>query len=384
MSRSFRGNTSRSRSLARDLLRTKRTIADYDYYADQDRYVSQNEVEAEAQRLVNDIIRTKAAQRTAAIRSRTAQPRTALEMLERMSMTADDRQQLIKTRQMFPGLELSDDVVKKLKSAGDNVVPVKYYECPVSWNEYTDVTANQINTAGVVWQNAKGNFCMPPAVTDTQNRVDSFEYNRLPSEQAVRRQLGAQLKSLRQMQETPEERSRRLAAEKRVEDSRTRRVTQAKSAEANRKNVMNARAEQEEIRNLMEILQNLPNGKYASMTGNELRAKAKKMYDTAHGCADLTGKKSTCNNNPQCTYGVGGSCYPKAWAKEANDELTAIRQANKTGVPLSRSQAEGYAENEAMVEWWQEYYPAFRARQRAEKAKEVDENSIVRSLMSAN
>lgn len=383
---SFAGSRRSPRASALELLRTKRSVADYDYYADQDKYVSRDEVEREARRLVAEIMADKARTRASAVRSRFAPPRDAVEELDRLTMTPEKRKQMAEVRRMFGNLDISDEVVQKLEGLEKEVVPVKYYECPAEWNEYTDVTKDQIQKAGVVWQNARGNFCLPPSVKgNPDDRVDSSEFNRLPSEAAVRRQVNNQLRQLRQLQETPEERSKRLAAEARAQQSRTARQTRAVAMETKRKTIMKEKMKEQEVRNLMQILQDLPNGRYASMTVDQLRAKAEELYGEASTCADLSGQtKGTCEADAKCSYGVGGSCYPKGWASQAKQELEAIRRSNKSGVPLSRSEAEAYAENEAMVEWWQDYYPRVRAFQKVEKAKTYDEDSIVRSLMSAN
>lgn len=375
-----------TRASALDLLRTKRSVADYDYYADQDKYVSRNEVEQEARKLVAEIMADKARTRAAYTRSRFAPPRDAVEMLDRLTMTPEKRQEMAKVRSMFGNLDISDEVVQKLEKVGQQVVPVKYYECPAEWNEYTDVTEQQMKDAGVVWQNARGNFCLPPNVKgNPDDRVDSMEFNRLPSEAAVRRQLNSQLRQMRQLQETPEERAKRLAAEARAQKSRTVRQERAESREKKQKQIRKDRMKEQEVRNLMQILQDLPTGAYASMTQEQLRAKAEAVYAEASTCADRSGQtKGKCQVDDKCSYGVGGSCYPTKWASEAKSELEAIRRSNKSGVPLSRSEAEAYAENEAMVEWWQDYYPRVRAYQKAEKAKTYNEDSIVRSLMSVN
>lgn len=375
-----------SKAAALDLLRTKRSVADYDYYADQNKYVSRNEVEQEARKLVAEIMADKARQRASLVRSRFSPPRDAVETLDRLTMTPEQREELIKVRRMFGNLDISDEVVEKLKGLEQQVVPVKYYECPAEWNEYTDVTKDQIEKAGVVWQNARGNFCLPPSVPgNADDRVDKMDFNRLPSEAAVRRQLNSNLRQLRQLQETPEERQKRLAAEARAQKSRTVRQTRAEAMETKRKAAVKKAMKEQETRNLMQILQDLPNGKYAGMTPDQLRAKAEEIYGEASTCADRSGQtKGKCEADDKCSYGVGGSCYPSGWASQTKSELEAIRRSNKSGVPLSRSEAEAYAENEAMVEWWQDYYPRVRAYQKAEKAKKYDEDSIVRSLMSAN
>lgn len=380
-----------SRPLARDLFGAKRTIADYDYYADKDRYVSKSEVEEEAGRLVANILKNKAAARAAAIQARRAKPRDAVELLGRLTMTPEQRKQLILTRRMFPGLDLSDEILQKLEDAGKDVVPINYYQCPADWNEYTDVSKEALQNAGVVWQNASGNFCLPPGTVGAkeEDRVDSFESNRLPSKERVLRQVAAQTRALRQLRETPEERAERIAAEEKEETRRKARKARREQFTERQETAVEKSMREREIRNLMEILRDLPidNNPHAGKTVEELRQAATTIYDKAHKCANKGGgNKTTCagaNDDGECQYGVGGSCFPREWAKTAQEELKAIKDANKAGYALSRRDADSYAENEAMVEWWQEYYPKYRAYQKIKKAKESDTSSVVRSLMSA-
>lgn len=378
---------------ARDLLRPKLTIADYDYYADRDKYVTMGEAEEEARRLAAEIIRDRVRAKAQRARARAHPARDPIEFLTRLTMTPQEKRDLAATRRMFGNMDISDDILLKLQKAGGNVVPVTYYECPAGWKEYVDVSEKQIKEAGVVWQNKRGNFCLPKGLGklgDKADRVDAYP-NRLPSEGSVRRQLQNQLRLLRQMDETPEETAKRLAKEARIKAADEKREERIRGVETRAKEAWSTNLKSQEVRNLMEILRELPTD--TPKTDAELKEEAKKLYNLAYGCASQSGgKQADCGKGTavngevvdgKCSYGVGGSCYPKQWAQDAKDQVKAIKEANKYGLPLRRSQAEKFAKNEAMVEWWQDYYPRVRAHQKAEKAKTYNEDSIVRSLMSA-
>ena len=88
------------------------------------------------------------------------------------SKILNNREVIADVMKAFGPLPVSEVQLGRLKQFSHQVLPVKYYTCPLGWNEYSQPNAAEIKRTGVAWMTERGTWCA--ADGDETTLVDSY------------------------------------------------------------------------------------------------------------------------------------------------------------------------------------------------------------------
>ena len=272
------------------------------------------------------------------------------------SSMVNNREVIADVMNAFGPLPVSETQLKRLQTYSKQVLPIKYYTCPIGWNEYTEPDNAETQKTGVIWMTERGTFCQQTG--DESKLVDSFmplkkvddmraineEIINLTHAMAMQLPEGDELRKKDQLLEDVKERRRTVKSSLKTQEMDS------------RKNAS--------ITELMKILHGMEEYKYLAADSKELRKHATEYFKKAKSCAVSNGQCGTTDETRGCEQeeDIAGSwgekiCVPKDLKKTIDASLDEFADASD-----KKSAAR-------LANWWSNFYAAENQEKRAKKHK---------------
>lgn len=326
------------------------------------------------------------------------------------TLTEEQRQQIHLLEERFGKLGVATKYYLILNEMRNEVMPVRYYACPVDWDEYVDVSKESIRDANVMWIKNNGHFCLPPTTNeDPKNKVGSPE------------SVAAELEKERETETEEEEEEEEKKGHGSLKDEvynvtkelhdtlnpgevfRTR-AEKARSERENKKREMRLkqmeqleheeRVKDQRMKDIMElekIMKEMPS--YEDLNEAELRQKATDYYEIAESCTAKQNEDGTrqthkehmtdCASNPSCSV-MNDVCVPDLMYNDIKSTLSSSSSSgsgdeNESGISRMSMDREHLKAVEDLSQWWKKFYAKSL---NTDELNEEQKTLVARSLLS--
>lgn len=238
------------------------------------------------------------------------------------------------------------------------VMPVKYYSCPLGWEEYRDVSKQALKDAGVMWVNKNGNFCLPPETPapiitkkEDEEKEEEREVAALPPPPLSPRTSFARLQS---EIETLNDSMRDTVTPDSAfvkDQARIRKKMAKAEKDAALDDLHQAEQRNRDLRELRRIMVKMP--KYSTLSKAELKEQAEEYYRLAESCSPqvVDGQPEThdahlktCAKKDECQV-AEDSCVPKKFLGDIEQSLPDDDESTVSTQSL-----------QDLSTWWRTYY----------------------------
>lgn len=273
-----------------------------------------------------------------------------------------------RVRNRFGNLGVAAEYYLILDELKQQVMPVKYYACPVDWNEYTQVGKEAVDDAQVLWIKTNGNFCLPPHTPEPEeHKVDAPDITPPTDEKqeenvATRRvpDINEALAGIEdEMKQTLEADSvfKIEQAHARVAQEEHKRLERLDELHALQAKEMAQQQTQKDIEELKSIMRTMPS--YEELSDEELSVKAHEYYKLAQSCSPqlVDGEREehdahmeACATNEDCVV-LENTCAPKSIVEDIEENLSIVQNS-----PDTSSRNEDLQAIEDLANWWKKHY----------------------------
>lgn len=264
-------------------------------------------------------------------------------------------------QQQFGDLGVAAKYHAMLLDMQKEVMPVRYYSCPVGWEEYRDVSKQALKDAGVMWVNKNGNFCLPPetpppVITKEEVKAEETEPATLPlslsspplSPRTSFARLQSEIELLNDsMRDTVTPDSAFVKDQERIRKKMAKAEKDAALEELHQ-----AEQRNRDLRELRRIMVKMP--KYSALSKAELREQAEEYYRLAESCSPqvIDGEPEThdahlktCAKKDECQV-VEDACVPKKYLEDIEQSLPD--EEDESTISTQSLQE--------LSTWWRTYY----------------------------
>jgi len=334
--------------------------------------------------------------------------------LPSQTLSEEQRQQIHLLEERYGKLGVATKYYLILNEMRNEVMPVRYYACPVDWDEYVDVSKESIRDANVMWIKNNGPFCLPPTTNeDPKNKVGSpeslaadveKETETESEEEKVQENVHAPHASAASLKEEVFNVSKELHNTLNPGEVFQTRAEKARSERENKKREMRLkqmnqleheeRVKDQRMQDIMElekIMKEMPS--YEDLNEAELRQKATDYYEIAASCTAKQNEDGTrqthkehmvdCASNPSCSV-MNDVCVPDVMYNDIKSTLSSSSSSgsgeeNESGISRMSMDREHLKAVEDLSQWWKKFYAKSL---NTDELNEEQKTLVARSLLS--